>query len=249
MNLQPFFDKHERLALQFSGGKDSLACLYLLKPWWDRLIVIWTNPGDPFPETLELIEKVKGLVSEFHEVKGNSYGSSSFAFPVDTLPVRATSVGRQVEPDGAKVTLRSRWDCCWQNFWLPMTQKVKELGVTIIFRGQRNSETLRAPIKEGSRDPSGAEIVLPINDWSADQVFAFLKEQGVEIPRFYEFMNASPDCMRCTAFSDDQRGKYKYLAKYHPKVAEEYALRIRLIARELQEGVNEMQRNLDEIQC
>jgi len=33
--------------LQLSGGKDSLACLYLLKPKWDDLIVAWVNTGAP----------------------------------------------------------------------------------------------------------------------------------------------------------------------------------------------------------
>jgi 3'-phosphoadenosine 5'-phosphosulfate sulfotransferase (PAPS reductase)/FAD synthetase len=55
--------KPGKAVLQFSGGKDSLACLLLLRPWWDRLTVMWVNTGAAFPETLELMEAVRSRVA------------------------------------------------------------------------------------------------------------------------------------------------------------------------------------------
>ena len=238
---------HERFALQFSGGKDSLTCLYLLKPWWDRLIVLWSNLGDPFPETLKQMDQIKAMVSQFHEIRGNSFESASAAFPVDLLPVRATAFGRVLEPEAVGVTLQTRWNCCWENFWLPMTTAVKELNITLLFRGQRTSEVLRAPIKPDSRDPSGARICLPIDDWQKSDVIAYLKANDVELPKFYEFMSGSPDCMHCTAYMDDQRGHLAYLRKFHPVAAKEHARRLALIAIEIAHGVEEMKRNILEV--
>ena len=64
------FYRHDRVALQISGGKDSLAVLHAMQPWWDRLCVFWTNPGNPFPETVALMEKIKAEVPFFGEVAG-----------------------------------------------------------------------------------------------------------------------------------------------------------------------------------
>lgn len=238
---------HERFALQFSGGKDSLACLYLLKPWWDRLIVLWNNMGDPYPEAIEQMRWVSGLVKEFHEIKGNSRASNEHSYPVDLLPMRATIIGRALEPEGATITLKSRFDCCWANFWLPMTKAVSSLGITLLIRGQRDSEQERAPIDKDSRDPSGAEILLPLKGWKYDEVFDYLKAEGAPIPRTYEYIKTSVDCMMCTAWAEDARGKVAYLRKFHPNEAVEYERRMRLIAIEVLHGAEEMQRNLDEI--
>lgn len=240
--------RHERFALQFSGGKDSLACLYLLKPWWDKLIVLWNNMGDPYPETIEQMEGVKKLVKEFYEIKGNSKASTYNAYPVDLLPMRATELGRALEPDGANITLRSRFDCCWENFWLPMTNAVKELGITLLIRGQRDSEAERAPINEDSRDPSGAEILLPLKKWEYTEVFHYLDAEGVEIPRTYQYIGSSVDCMMCTAWTEDARGKVEYLRRFHPAQATEYERRMRVIAVEVLHGADEMRRNVEEIE-
>ena len=238
---------HQRFALQLSGGKDSLTVLYLLKPWWGKLIVLWSNLGDPYPETILQMHKIAEQVAEFHEIKGNAFNDASNAFPVDMLTVRSTAFGRALEPDGAQVTLQSRYDCCWKNFWSPMTKAVKDLGITLLFRGQRTQEILRAPIKTGSKDPSGATICLPIDDWSKEDVIHYLKQQDVELPKFYDYLEASEDCMHCTAFANDQRGKLAYLRKFHPDVATEYERRMKLIGTELSHGVLEFQRSLTEI--
>ena len=46
---------HERVALELSGGKDSVACLYLLRHQLHKITVYWLNTGDAYPETLDVI--------------------------------------------------------------------------------------------------------------------------------------------------------------------------------------------------
>jgi 3'-phosphoadenosine 5'-phosphosulfate sulfotransferase (PAPS reductase)/FAD synthetase len=238
--------QHERFALQFSGGKDSLACLYLLKPWWDKLVVLWGNPGDEFPEIAAQIQRIGKLVRVV-EVRGNSRYDSAAAYPVDVLPLRATPVGRAIEPEGARVTLQSKFDCCWRNFWQPMTEKVKELGITLLIRGQRDSEFLRAPIRDDSRDPSGAEIFLPIREWSQQDVVDYLVSQDVELPVYYQYMSAGPKCLHCTAWLDDQKGKLAYLRRFHPDSAQEYSRRMMLVSVELEHAAAEFRNALDQV--
>ena len=220
--------RHDRFALQFSGGKDSLACLYLLKPWWDRLIVLWGNAGDEYPETREQMEQLKVCVAEFHEIRGYAALDNAKAFPVDLLPIKATELGRMIEPDAGPL-MQSRYDCCWRNIYAPMTAKVKELGITLLIRGQRDDESQRAPIENGSLDPSGAEICLPIHDWTKVGVMAYLKEVGAPIPRQYQYGMASLGCMHCTAYTADSANKLLYLHDFHREAAKEYLRRMEMI--------------------
>ncbi|MFM0170609.1 phosphoadenosine phosphosulfate reductase family protein [Paraburkholderia sediminicola] len=86
--------KHERIALQFSGGKDSLAMLHLMRKHWDRMTVYWVNPGDAFPETIALVESVRALVPHFVEIAANQpQVIAQFDIPMDLLPASATSIG------------------------------------------------------------------------------------------------------------------------------------------------------------
>jgi len=38
-----------RTILQFSGGQDSIALLYLMEPFWEDLTVVWADAGDASP--------------------------------------------------------------------------------------------------------------------------------------------------------------------------------------------------------
>ena len=40
---------HKHAVLQFSGGKDSTALMYLARPWLDRITVIFGETGATFP--------------------------------------------------------------------------------------------------------------------------------------------------------------------------------------------------------
>jgi hypothetical protein len=49
--LEDAFRRHERIAFQFSGGRDSMAAAWLLRPYWDRMDLLPPGHGDQFPET------------------------------------------------------------------------------------------------------------------------------------------------------------------------------------------------------
>lgn len=237
--LENAIARHERFALNFGGGKDSHACLYLLRPWWSKLIVLWGNMGDPFPETIELMNDVRTKVGEFHEVRGNAKAAQEIAFPVDLVPVRATRIGRMIEPDATKVELRSRYECCAENLWFPLARASQQLGITLTIRGQRSDEGLKAPIKSGDVAPQ-YEVCFPLEDWTAADVYAYLEHEGVQLPETYRYARTSLDCMLCTAFVEDTKGRYEYLKRFHPEHAKEYQRRLRLIAKEQQAAMGAM---------
>ncbi|WP_454845314.1 phosphoadenosine phosphosulfate reductase domain-containing protein [Ralstonia thomasii] len=229
-------ETHSYPVLKFSGGKDSLACLYLLRPYWYRVTVLWANPGDPYPETVELMEHVAKMVPNFLEVPGPGYVKSHAAqqtYPADVVPWSATPLGRACIPGSPMFKLHSPMECCAYNVWAPMQSIIKELGYDLVIRGERETEAHRPPIVHGMFDAqNGGTQLMPIRAWSKDEVLAYLRSQGVEVPRQYAYGMGSLDCMHCTAFLAEARGKLRYLRDFHPDAAVEYERRLRLIRSE-----------------
>lgn len=214
-----------KCVLQFSGGKDSLACLYLLRPHWDQLTVMWCNPGAAFPETVEQMDRIRAMVPHFLEVKGNQPTHIELmGLPADIVPVRNTAVGKMFHPNDG-VLLQQYWECCAASFWLPMQQAVMDLGATLIIRGQRKAEARRAPISSGHIE-NGITIRFPIEDWSEQQVFDFLRRKGVEPPAHYKHTKVSLDCWSCTAYLDENQGRMRYMREKHPALWEQYVPRL-----------------------
>ena len=201
-------------ALQFGGGKDSLACLYLLEPRWSEITVAWINTGAAFPETRALMERIAKLVPHFLEIKSDVITDiTQNGWPVDVLPIRHSAQGQIIE--STRLKLRSWFDCCGTNMWRPLDAKMRELGVTEIVRGQRNQELYKSPVRDGTT-LDGITYRFPLQDWTTEQVFDYLKGRGVDIPANYAFAPTSLDCWLCTAYLDEKAPQLHYTKMYHP---------------------------------
>lgn len=204
--------------LQFGGGKDSLACLYLLRDKWPRLIVAWMNTGAAFPETLAQMEKIRTLVPNFVEIKADVLADiQQEGWPSDVVPVRNTPWGKATTGE-AGITMRSWWNCCTRNFWVPMHAKMLELGATRVYRGQRNDEDYKSPVRSGDKS-DGIEYVFPIEGWSERKVAMYLSANDVEVPEHYGQTKKSLDCWCCTAYLDAKLDQLGYLREHHPQKA------------------------------
>jgi len=192
-------------ALQFSGGKDSLACLHLWRDKLEETVVIWCNSGAAYPNTIEQMERVKSWVPHFLEISGDQPGViERYGYPSDVVPVLSSPAAALI--NGGKGPRIQSWiDCCARSLWAPMYNAIKQLGVTRVVRGQRSDEALTGKIRHGDV-VDGIEYVLPIQDWTEAEVFAYLREVGAEIPAYYETgERTSRDCWSCTAFRFESR--------------------------------------------
>lgn len=204
---------YRKPALQFSGGKDSLACLYLLREQLERVTVYWMNPGDGCPETQEIIDLVRPWVPQFIEVKGDvAAWRATYGEPTDLAPASAHPLG--VAYGMSRRKLVGRFDCCYHNIMAPMHQRMLDDGVDAVIRGTKLCDTGTLPAEGWTEH---YDIVLPLRDWSHRDVFAYLDRVGAPFNQIYQHMKgaSAPECMGCTAWWDD--GKAAYFKARHPE--------------------------------
>lgn len=190
-------------ALLFSGGKDSLACLYLNKHRWDSIFVLWLNTGAVDDQTYSYMMGWKKLLPHFVELKSDQpQNVATYGWPVDVLPVNNTSIGKEITgEEGPK--MQSYLDCCAANIWMPIHFGLKGLGVTKAIKGQRNDDAKKSTSRDGdTRD--GITFEMPIQDWTEEQVYDYLKSVGAELaPAYVSGEKTGRDCWDCTAYLGD----------------------------------------------
>jgi len=228
------FARHQRIAFQFSGGRDSTAALYLLRAYWRQMTVIHMDTGDQFPETREVVATVgrdllaAGVELVVIHLDVNRY-REQVGLASDLVPVGNTAFGRLVS--GREVRIVGRYECCAQNLMLPMNRAMLERGITLLVRGQRDDEYAKPPMRSGDVQ-DGFEVLYPIQSWTGAQVSAYLSDNNLPLAAFYERgARRAPECMGCTAWWDE--GRAEYLKQYHPAKFEDYRKNMKVIRIEI----------------
>jgi phosphoadenosine phosphosulfate reductase len=122
--------------------------------------------------------------------------------------------------------LQAYSDCCRVNLWQPAWDAVKELGITMVLRGERASERQKGPARNGHVE-EGIELFQPIYDWSDAEVMLFLAEHRGFISESYDHHGKGLDCWCCTAFWHDAPGHLAYLQRREPHLYDELTHRLR----------------------
>ena len=210
--------RHEKIALAYSGGKDSTACVYLLREHLDAITLYHVDTGDLLPEMRAAVSRVEAFAPHFVRIETHVLDwIDRFGLPSDLLPYSAHPVGRLMgEPGG---NLVARYDCCYTNLMWPLFKRVADDGNTLLIRGTKRVDMPKLPMKSGDV-ADNVELYYPLEEWTNDEVFAYLRDQGVEVPRVYEHVTNSPECARCTAWLGE--GRARYLKKYYPELFAEY---------------------------
>ncbi len=233
---------HEKTVLQFSGGKDSLACLLLLQDRLDEITVMWADSGDAFPETLQQMEIVKSLCPHFVVVNGNQPEViKQFGYPADILPVK-NYVQVQHLTQQSHIKIQPFIECCQHSLLVPMHEKTLELGATMIIRGQKLVDKMKSPVRNGDVI-DGITYCFPIEHWTDAEVLEYVSKSSL-LPAHYDIANTSMDCMHCTAYLAENAWKLNYLNEHYPQQAQEVKTRLHIIRDEVMKDMANLERLL-----
>jgi phosphoadenosine phosphosulfate reductase len=222
-------ERHSRVALSFSGGKDSLACLYMLRPWLERVRVYHVDTGEMLPEMVEVVRHGQAMAPHFIHIRTDARGwIARNGLPTDLLPFSAHTIGRLAGQEG--VRLAQRYDCCWANIMEPAYRAMREDGATMIIRGTRRGDMPTLPVVSGDV-VDGVEYFYPLQDWAPQQVLDYLRAEGAPIARLYERQHQAPDCATCSAWMNERRAAY--LREHHPALFDEYRARVAAVVGEI----------------
>lgn len=193
--------RNKPCAVAFSGGKDSLATLLLVKDVVKDPDVIFADTGLEFPETIEHMKKiVEGFGLELKiEPAGDAFwqGFEHFGPP-----------GRDY-----------RW-CCKTCKLGPTAKLIRERFPEgcVTFLGQRKYESdqrYRQPrIWENPWVP-GQIGASPIKDWTAMHVWLYIFSRGVEFNPLYKKGLERIGCWLCPA---SELWEFKFVEQQHPEL-------------------------------
>lgn len=224
--LEKLLEEHGHGVLCFSAGKDSLACLTLLRPYLDRITLVWVDAGASPKEVQEYMEKVRKEVPHFQIIRGNQPQSvEAFGWPVDVLPVRRSLAGTY-GAGPAPMLFQPYTDCCARSMWQPMADFLRLSGHSLVITGQRKEESLRNRSRDSTlQQVENVTYFQPLNDWTSEDVLQFLARKGLELPPFYaEGAESSADCWNCTAYLDHNQGRLAYMKKADPDAYQQVAV-------------------------
>jgi len=176
-----------KTALLFSGGKDSVVCLHLLRDSLDDVEVLWARPGTVTPAQDDFMAEVRGRVAHFTEVRGDSDNwIERNGWPVKVVPVLHTNVGAAITDVGTRYSPFT--SCCHANKFEQIERHVVRNGIERVITGQKRCDTIRNKAQE-----SLPGFIHPLADWTDEDVMSYIGTHGLEY-------SDAHDCSHCTAF-------------------------------------------------
>lgn len=213
--IADIFDRHERVFLAFSGGKDSLAVLHLCEPYHDRLSLVWVNTGlsgdrmtafvRSFGDRFELIEVApeRPVPEQWAE-----HGIPAVVLPIDHVE----------GVDFRSPRLQPWLSCCGTNRVQPLHAFLEtQAGPCAVLNGQRRQDQGGTPTGLSGALPATVEVSLPIWDWTDADVLAFVEQEGIPMHPHFAVSPSSPECLRCPAIGS--REKMRLLDQHYPEDA------------------------------
>ncbi len=188
-------DTVPRGVVAYSGGKESVALKHLLQPWADRLEFVWANTGAMLPHRREFI-----LGQGVTEVRSDqSQRFKAAGLPSRVVPIFNTPIGKLMDAAPQDRLLVSDWVTCCLS--------MREHGIGLEIHGQRAEDGVAAQYPRR---------ILPLWNWTEQQVYSYVREQRLELPQQYSMgYPDSGECWNCTAQLSELR--FKYMADHHPE--------------------------------
>lgn len=238
----------ERAIIQYSGGKDSTALLYVMRPWLHLARVVFCDTGAILPEIHEFIHEtcyqLGARLEVIYPIMAVDQYTEEYGLPSDIVPFESTFSYREIMHGETNQLLQSYADCCGQMIWRPLAQYIVDNNIQLVFRGSKKSDT-RVGVPNAHIE-NGVVYISPLWDWTHDDIFTYLKEQNVVLPPHYSEFNDSLDCWLCTGHLNHcGRERIQYVREYHSDKFSILENRIERVSQEVLRQVKKMQNALE----
>jgi 3'-phosphoadenosine 5'-phosphosulfate sulfotransferase (PAPS reductase)/FAD synthetase len=230
-----------KVAVSFSGGKDSTVLLYLVRKIFPSVKGVFANTGLEYPEIVKFakkqknIEFVKPLKSYFQVVREYGWPLLSKNISRSIYRLQNNPTQKQIEAafgdGGDRIPERFRWiidsdirlsdKCCYFMKEEPMDRFYRENNLSPII-GTMAAESKRRALAWASG--GGCNILegvnkksKPLSIWMERDIWEFIKKEKLEISEAYKWYNRT-GCMYCGygINLDKFPNKFNMLAKTHP---------------------------------
>lgn len=188
----------------FSGGKDSIVALDIVQRALphDKFKVLFGDTGMEFPDTYEVVEKVKKYCSDIG---------------VEFYRAKSKMTTEQTWKAFGPPAVTNRW-CCTVHKTSPQVILLQELvGATkftgMAFTGVRGDEsTARSEYESVSygEKHKGQYSCHPILEWNSAELFLYIYTNNLIINEAYKKGNSRAGCLVCPMSS----GKHEYIKRF-----------------------------------
>ena len=240
MDFADIFDKHDRMVLWFSGGKDSTALLHMLQPWRHRVCVIHNalEPDQAWPGMRQHVEKCLddwGFLRSIFTTPFISFDdyTKTFGWPVEIVPSdRDGSISPPSPYRRSALTMSSWWHCTILRQLQPLVVATNAYRADAVLTGSRSED---APAFAWMGEVATDDIqpwvrYNPLCEWSSHDVYTYIEDRKIELPPHYDYKQYRDDyewvdCMSCTW----QTKHWKVMKTYYPEEFEKRWPQARLV--------------------
>lgn len=195
MNLREILEKHKRIAVGFSGGKDSTVILDIIRKVDNNIIAVFCNTGVEHKLTYEYIKRVENVIWLKPE---KTFWECVDQYGLPQLKIKAHSHGNR---------------CC---YWLkerPMINFVKENNIDLVIDGLTVPESrqrlmfLRHYGQYHFVKGWNCYKFHPISEWTAQDVWDYIRLNNLDYNKIYDppVDAKRSGCQPCTAFCNWKR--------------------------------------------
>ena len=208
MNLADLPETMSPIYVAFSGGMESVALVNALKPFHDRLTLLWVNTGAMFPHMVEFVRDYGRRLPLVELTSDLMANWKSQGLPARVLPVaNAMPFGAHVEP---KI---QPWILCCKALRSEPIEKFLAAAAarpSYFVHGQRRKDFAagHSIAPEMITLPEGVRSLAPLWGWERTDVAGYVEANGLTLPKHYPRIADSLECWACTGEHTRERSAY-----------------------------------------
>jgi phosphoadenosine phosphosulfate reductase len=191
----------KKLAVAFSGGKDSLVALHLALKVNPEVLVIYNHTTVEFPETVQYVKRL----------------AKELGFNL-ILATPESNFFEEVKQRGW-ATHENRW-CCIPFKEAPAQKIISKMGIKAEITGTTRTESIYRRSLSPFRLPTKYPFIVrvnPIYDWSEWDVWSYIIEEKLPYNPLYDMGYRRIGCWCCPLNGPSH---YRRLKRTHPKLFE-----------------------------